>query len=383
MHGGVVLAACVIVAGGRQPIHATPSIDSRVTCADCHPGEAEQYSGSPHAAAGFDCRTCHGGAKVYRIQTQGLAQYTQEAPAPTSRPVFDHGEKFTGKPARSLVPQRCGQCHADVEVIDPFGLRTDQLARYNTSGHGKRLHAKKDDRVAVCIDCHGTHDVRGAKDPASPVHPLNMPETCGRCHGDAALMSNYDLSSQVVRQYKESIHGERLLKDRDLAMPTCATCHGNHGAKPPGFRDVGHVCGRCHQQTETYFKESLHAKYPGFPPCVGCHSPGADRRDHRIVSVTRSPEELADLYHARWEELTKRGTTRSEIHDILGKEMSEALEKLEVRLREVCQQCHSRRYKVGHGLFFEEVDRQALAAGPKLDGLIRQAELQYVQTSAR
>ena len=83
--------------------------------------------------------------------------------------------KFRGHAPRGEVPQLCGACHADVARMNPFGIRTDQLSAYWTSGHGRTLKETGDDRVAVCIDCHGVHDILKSSEPTSMTHPLNVP----------------------------------------------------------------------------------------------------------------------------------------------------------------------------------------------------------------
>jgi hypothetical protein len=62
------------------------------------------------------------------------------------------------------------------------------------------------------------------------------------------------------------------LQKQDLRAPSCATCHGTHGAAPPGFQEVANVCGSCHTATQDYFLKSQHASNaPGTPKCVTCH----------------------------------------------------------------------------------------------------------------
>jgi hypothetical protein len=156
-------------------------------------------------------------------------------------------------------------------------LRTDQLAQYLTSVHGQRLR-QGDPRVAVCTDCHSVHGIRPASSPTSSVHPLKLPETCGRCHSDAELMKPYKIPTNQVEDYRASVHFQNLERG-DLASPTCATCHGNHGAAPPGVASVERVCGTCHVFQEQLFDQSPH-KEPwaalGFPSCLTCHG------NHRI-----------------------------------------------------------------------------------------------------
>src|SRR3989338_1574689 len=154
-----------------------------------------------------------------------------------------------------------------------YGTRTDQLARYKTSHHGKKL-SQGDDHVAVCSDCHGYHDVVKVSDPSSPVYPLNVPETCNACHGKSKLMDAAHLPSDILEIYKSSVHGKALFEKKDISVANCASCHGSHGAMPPGVKDVATTCGKCHVNEKKYFLESVHAeaqKQGKFSECVSCH----------------------------------------------------------------------------------------------------------------
>ncbi len=180
--------------------------------------------------------------------------------------------------------------------MNPYGSRTDQLARYWTSGHGKRLKADGDERVAVCIDCHGAHEILSGGEPESRTNPLNVPDTCGTCHGDAGLMAEYDLPVEVVEEYRQSIHGRLLIEQHDTGAPTCATCHGNHSAMPPGFASVGAVCGQCHQHATEAFSTSIHASQPEFRGCVQCHGGGEGRHSHLVERITKGPAAMIQRY---------------------------------------------------------------------------------------
>jgi predicted CXXCH cytochrome family protein len=182
---------------------------------------------------------------------------------------------FRGKIARAAVPALCGGCHADAALIHKFKpqQRVDQLAQYKTSVHGKRL-AAGDTAVANCVDCHGVHDIHEVKDPRSPVHPLRLPETCATCHADRDHMAKYPIETTQFEEYRTSVHWEALAKRGDLSAPSCASCHGNHGATPPAVSSVGAVCGTCHVLIEDLFKKSPHQgpfETMGSGACVVCH----------------------------------------------------------------------------------------------------------------
>jgi hypothetical protein len=140
--------------------------------------------------------------------------------------------------------------------------------------HGKRL-AAGDTKVAVCTDCHSVHDLRPPSDPRSTVNPVNVATTCSRCHSDAAYMKPYSIPTNQFAKYNTSVHHDALAVRGDLSAPTCTTCHGNHGAVPPGVDKVQNVCANCHAFQAQMYEKSTHNKAfqaASLPGCVVCHS---------------------------------------------------------------------------------------------------------------
>ena len=267
--------------------------DASATCATCHPDESNRLAASVHRT--IHCNECHRGQESYPLAPQEAEKFQRRTP--DTGLTFDHGSSFAGRPKRTDVPLLCGECHADVERMNPYGLRTDQLAQYKTSMHGKALFGQQDDRVAICTDCHGPpHAVLHAGDPQSHTHPLNVPAMCASCHENAALMGQYKLPTEVVSEYRQSVHGTLLLERKDTGAPTCATCHGNHSAAPPGFASVGAVCGRCHEHDAKYFAASVHADQAGHKGCVQCHGGGAGRHFHLIERITQPTGVMIQRY---------------------------------------------------------------------------------------
>ena len=228
------------------------------SCVSCHSDIQEDMNDSIHTRQGVFCDKCHGGDP---------AQTTKElAKGP--------GTGYFGIPDKKKIAEVCGQCHADVETMNFYGLRTDQLARYKTSKHGKKLFQERDEHVAVCSDCHGEHNILPVSDPGSSVYPLNLPRTCNRCHGNEKLMASYKLPSDIFKIYRSSVHGKALLDKKDMSAASCTSCHGDHGAVPPGVRDIGTTCGKCHGNEKKYFLESVHfpaSERGAFSECISCH----------------------------------------------------------------------------------------------------------------
>ena len=236
------------------------------SCLDCHGSldpplqvTAEQFAKDIHAQKGLTCADCHGGD-----------------PTKADMDAMSKKAGFRGKPDRKQIPEFCGRCHSDAAFMRRYNpsLRTDQLAQYKTSVHGQRL-AHGDTKVAVCIDCHGVHGLRPASDTRSKVNPLNIAQTCSRCHSDAEYMKAYGIPTDQFSKYSASVHHDAMTDRGDLSAPTCTTCHGNHGAAPPGVGSVKNVCSTCHVFQSQMFDKSTHKAAfdkAGLPGCVVCHS---------------------------------------------------------------------------------------------------------------
>jgi predicted CXXCH cytochrome family protein len=182
--------------------------------------------------------------------------------------------------ARTAVAPLCATCHSDAAYMRGFDpqVRVDQYAQYLTSTHGKRM-AAGETRVATCIDCHGAHGIRRARDPRSPVAPVNVAPTCARCHADPARMGAFNRATTPFADWSASVHAAVLLKRGDTSAPTCSTCHGSHGATPPGIEQVVNVCAQCHVREAELFRASPKKAIfdqIGQPECLACHS------NHRI-----------------------------------------------------------------------------------------------------
>ncbi len=263
----LLLLAGATICAQEQPAQRPRPTDS---CVDCHRTLEDEPSKlfleDIHHLRGLSCAACHGGDPT--------AEDMPEAMNPA--------RGFRGVPKRAQIPELCSHCHSDGAFMRAYNpsLRTDQLAQYRTSIHGQRL-ARGDTSVAVCTDCHSVHTIRPASSPVSTVHPLNLPQTCARCHADSALMAAYKIPTDQLAGYQASVHYQKL-QAGDLAAPTCATCHGNHGAAPPGLASVERVCGTCHVFQQQLFDQSPHKaawEGLGMATCITCHS------NHRIEAT--------------------------------------------------------------------------------------------------
>lgn len=274
---GALLIVCLPGLAMAQEKPAAPQAlaPAKNSCVECHTILPEplgvtqdHFAQDIHAQKGLSCASCHGGDAASEDPTRAMGK----------------AAGFRGKITRQQVPALCASCHANPAYMRGFNpaLRTDQFSQYQTSVHGKRL-ATGDTRVAVCTDCHGVHNLRPASDVRSKVHPTNVAQTCARCHADAEHMKSYKIPTDQFASYQSSVHHEALTVRGDLSAPTCTTCHGNHGAAPPGVASVEFVCSTCHAFQGQLFDTSPHKKVfagMGLASCVTCHS------NHRIARPT-------------------------------------------------------------------------------------------------
>ena len=214
------------------------------------------FRGDVHDTAGLQCTSCH-------------------APIPPGADEF-------ALIARTQIAPLCARCHSDPAYMRQFDpqVRVDQFAQYLTSAHGKAM-TRGETRVATCSDCHGSHGVMRVRDSRSTVAPLKAAETCARCHADPVRMKPFGHDAAAFDDWSGSVHAAALLKRRDTFAPTCNTCHGSHGATPPGVTQVASVCAQCHVREADLFNASPKKALfdaMGQAECLVCHS------NHRIQS---------------------------------------------------------------------------------------------------
>jgi uncharacterized protein with PIN domain len=142
------------------------------------------------------------------------------------------------------------------------------------------------------MSCHGKHDIRSPKDPASPVAPLNVPFTCGKCHkeGTAVMRQRNIHADHILENYSESIHGEGLLKKGLVVAANCSSCHTAHNirshsdpASSIARQNIAKTCTRCHAMIEAVHRKIIKGELwekeaHVLPACVDCHQPHKVRK---------------------------------------------------------------------------------------------------------
>ncbi len=232
-------------------------------CLACHDVEVAEegygvdtaaWQSSIHAELGLTCDACHGGTEDYPHDTAAAAA-------------------------------SCADCHDDAAQGFEAGV------------HGENGHAETSPWPAgdPCSVCHGVHDVRAVDDPESRVHFRNVPQTCGACHGDLAIVQRFGLSTAPFDKYQKSIHGVTD-GDSDRHGAVCTDCHRAHLVLRANdseslinpFR-IPRTCGSCHQTESEEYLSSVHGVafehgVSASPTCTDCHG---------IHSIKIVPEEGA------------------------------------------------------------------------------------------
>ncbi|MBI4811794.1 MAG: cytochrome c3 family protein, partial [Ignavibacteriales bacterium] len=250
-------------------------------CADCH--------SNSYKMKGFDSKLTTN--QLENLQTSVHGKSSVAGGEHIAQCITCHGAhgvvsvKNPASPIHSLnVVKTCSQCHSNANFMKTYNpsLPIDQLEKYRTSVHGMK-NEKGDSKVAECASCHGSHDIRNAKDAKSKIYAVNLPTTCSKCHSDAEYMNEYKIPTDQFDKFSKSVHGNALLQKHDVAAPACNDCHGNHGATPPGVESISKVCGTCHALNAELFSASPHKKVfdeKKLLECETCHG------NHEIIAAT-------------------------------------------------------------------------------------------------
>ncbi len=241
-------------------------------------GAALLLFASVHLRAQSECLACHGDASMTDSNGHSIAV---------------DGKLFSESMHGSL---KCNDCHADIKEYP----HPDKIAKVEC----KKCHADEasalagsvhaDSKDHPCTSCHGSaHKIFPKTDSRSAVYPLNVPKTCGRCHGSQGMAQKHGLPS-VYPKYIDSIHGFALSKEGLLVAANCQSCHGSHNIlshkdpKSPTFKtNIPQTCGQCHAKINDEYMHGAHGEGIAkgdlkAPVCTDCHTA------HEILQPTES-----------------------------------------------------------------------------------------------
>ena len=225
-----------------------------IKCADCHGGDpkAQTVAGahSNNFKRAFDrkqvvelCASCHSDQikmKPYGIPTDQFALYRTSV----------HGQKWMQGDSRVAVcsdchgahrilppddpkspvyheniPQTCGKCHANAEMMKAYGLEANIVDEYKASVHGQGLLERHNRQAPECTRCHGTHG-------AAPPGIGDVAKVCGQCH------------TKTLDSFRRSPHKTVMAAGN---QSECSSCHSNHRVERASHEIWGTSCASCHQ----------------------------------------------------------------------------------------------------------------------------------------
>lgn len=250
----------------------------KLRCSDCHFGFSQEEhpkrtfrSRRDYTVASSEsCRRCHFDKYTktldsvhYAILSQGNlnAPVCNDCHGAHAIAHISHAVK-----GRVLTTQKCRKCHTGVYEM------------YAKSVHGKALLSELNQDVPICIDCHTAHDIQN---PLTLEYHERIPQMCGNCHANPAVVTKYGLSTDVLKTYLADFHGvtlgfykrqrEKLYKPaRPIAV--CTDCHGTHSIASTGKSNPPIVkanlvkrCQKCHREASENFPNAWLFHYKPSP----------------------------------------------------------------------------------------------------------------------
>lgn len=268
------------------------SVHSSLTCIDCHSyvsNNIEKHQDGLVKSKKANCYSCHNNvAQLHSESVHGLALAEGEEDAAMCWNCHGSHNILASADSSSMtnpknIGNTCGTCHDDPDFENKFHMSIKLPGKmYSQSVHGK-LVMSGDKEAANCTSCHGFHTIKNRVQIGSQISPVNIPNTCGKCH------------TEIVAEYKNSIHWMRAQKGISDA-PVCNDCHYEHNVENGNVTDrkqyqlkmQDNTCIRCHNDTHmnqkfgdggkeaSQYLNSYHglAAYRGGSKaalCVDCH----------------------------------------------------------------------------------------------------------------
>ena len=185
----------------------------------------------------------------------------------------------------------CVNCHKALGTAAQSGEAGAQRPRmqivvqnieaYQKSFHAQPQRAGSSEPRAYCDDCHNTHffnvPPQGSAERKGAWR-LETPNVCGaKCHSDA------------LDDYSESLHGQLVIKQKDVKGAVCIDCHTSHAVVTTSGDEfklqITSQCGTCHKENFGSYADTYHGKlnqlgYSYTAQCHDCHG------SHGIVKVS-------------------------------------------------------------------------------------------------
>jgi hypothetical protein len=191
--GNLKAPVCTDCHGAHTVVQArADKLQSSKRCGRCHQDIFGTYTKSIHGTALIQenntdvpiCADCHTAHSIQGAHTQDY---------------------------RDKVPEICGKCHGNSELMKKYGLYPGVVNSYLQDFHGVTLkfyQRQKDGTatdisrkaIATCVDCHGIHDITKTTGPTTNIVKARLKNRCQKCHAGAseefpdAWLSHYEPS---------------------------------------------------------------------------------------------------------------------------------------------------------------------------------------------
>ena len=253
---------------GTHDIKPADKITGDKKCLSCHTRE-KKFLASSHASAkigqkSFTCETCHlkahevrsttgiSGVAIDSLCSQCHKDVASDVAGGIHKKAFADGTLtcvtcHTAHEARvskeEISNEACFKCHTNSKLFQGVKTKDGQALTSLVQSYAHSIHAeslKNTGKGATCVDCHGSHTIKPASDPTSPVNRKNSVATCGKCHVN------------VKSHYLNSSHGKAFSKGLTVA-PVCTDCHNEHSINsisdpksPVSRANEPKICLSCH-----------------------------------------------------------------------------------------------------------------------------------------
>ena len=162
-------------------------------CTDCHGTHAITSARKDKLTNAKRCQQCH--QEIYAVYAKSvhgaalIGEHIEDVPICSDcHRAHDNTDTHTAD-FRISIPALCAGCHGKKEIMQKYGLSTKVVDTYLSDFHGVTMKFYKqfgsERQIAVCIDCHGIHDITRVKGVNSTVIKENLVKRCQKCHPGA------------------------------------------------------------------------------------------------------------------------------------------------------------------------------------------------------
>ncbi len=168
-------------------------------CTDCHGAHNIEPARTDKSAGARRCGNCHSAIyATYASSVHGsalLSDHKEDVPVCVDCHTAHTIEDARTTDYRDKVPEMCGRCHANEDVMSKYGLNTGVVNSYLQDFHGITLKFYKQQQtvaglgarkpIATCTDCHGIHDITKTTGADAAAIKAKLVQRCQKCHPGA------------------------------------------------------------------------------------------------------------------------------------------------------------------------------------------------------